>query len=146
MIRVIDKFRKQQNKETENDWGYTQTCEEVRTIREGKKLSRELNKVSSRAIWKSTGKAFVAKEISTRKAIAYKIGVHRKEQEDSMAGEEEVGRRLGDRLHNRQGPVQAELPCFLFRSGSLLLIVVFIQKIFECRNYIQWFIFQKSTS
>lgn len=145
MIRVIDKFRKQQDRKKENDWDYIQMCEEIRPIREGKKLSRELNKVSSRAIWKSRGKASGAKEILTRKAIIYKIGVLKKEQEDNMAGREEVGEGWETRLCNGQGPVQVGLPCFLFWSGNLLLAVVFIQKIFECRNYIQWFIFQKST-
>lgn len=43
MIRVIDKFRKQKEKEKENDWGYIQMCDEVRSIREGKNLSRKLN-------------------------------------------------------------------------------------------------------
>lgn len=72
----------------------------------------------------------------------------RTEPEVSVAGKAELGRRLGDKVaqRTRTSSGWAGTPCFLFRSGNLLLTVVFIQKIYsEHRNDIQWFRFQKAT-
>lgn len=106
--------------------------------------------MSRGAIWKSRGKEFGAKEISSRKVTVSKYDWYAWEKSRKTVWPERKswGEVWETRLCNGQGPVQVGpcRPCFLFRSGNLLLTVVFIQNIyFEHRNDIQWFRFQKST-